>query len=1535
MKKYKSKKINFSLILCFILSFVFLFLNFLNIVNPVLADDSGGGVFCNSVYGGALRPGIQPRMLRNAELFPDLGNRTYTLEELFSSNLGMSEFYGENDGKLIFGKRDAGLSGQVSGDAQKRIERRGEEVSGCLTTPIKNLISTGLLSVTSNINGITSFLVTSLFDPQFPTTSDGTDSSLVKIVGGENNQGGIVGEIASTVYFPLLGLAAIATGGYLLYLGIFKRQFRDAFKKVIWVFFALLIGLAIAIRPTTMTKLPHTVTAGVVGCVVDAMNGGNCLDSRTGSQKSKMIDKVCASDSASASISQQAALNVNALSCGIWKSLTLNSWSRAQFGYNFDELYTKNPPAGAKTYDLGSSGASPDAFCVGTHSSSSISQLQMSSTPSEMSGEKVCNIAAAQLSIQSGMNPDENNDLRNSIAMVAANDPIMFNNWGYSLGGISSSLESLLGTMFALLSIIIVTIRGHMYSFLATISMAFAPLFALLAIHPGKGRKMFLGWLENMVGYILKYIFSAIMVLITIMLFSALLTNMKGGFSAVVASLVLSISMMSYQRQFVDFVSKTNFGGAKVANSLGDVMDSKLDGVASATKKASMLSSGTLLGEKVSAMKNGTKANYGGAMADMLKREAAKSKNPLLRNTAQQMRRADNKFNKDIREAEREAKEAQRFEQLMDKAKTGSDAVSNEVAQLGENLEVNEKLQAVVPDLMGMDYKEAKGVLEASRLTLGSVTPSKGTQKGQTTEGFSGAYESKGSGDAQVGQIIGQSLNAGARAQSGTAINITVLDDGTLDLSAGSPNENLGAGSLNETIMSAVTGNAKENINSTATLDAKENVNLTATSDGVMSPADIDKYIEKFGEEPKMAPLDANGKVLDGFYAMTPNGYKWQMGLDPNALAKKNFFSIDGKSMSLDKAKDSSTKEYAEYLKRYGQEPLRNPASLGAAMAGGTGGRFERTSQGYRFNNAIEGNPTSTKLVIDNLKYMDRMERYGLDANLARERAKGALTEADRERIKQTTARALAGNQTAMNLLDKNIMMSQFKDIYDSEFKNNPELSNKLDAMVLKASNGDAKAVNALNKIDSVNELKYPKDGNTLTHGDLANIESQKAQIVNDYTNNPEQFSKGSIGKYQIEVTEKTLNSLNSNNSKRIEMPDLNDLNSTSNVRVGAMPDLSSLNLKDNSTTSQDLLKDNLNRDSNYGSNRIEQPQRSNEQSRIESNQVWEKEAIQNNNRQRIEQANLNNNSNYGSNRIEQPQRNNEEQIANNSQNWERKAIENNDRQRIEQANSNNKSNYGSNRIEQPQRSNEQPRVENNQTWEREAIQNNDRQRIEQVDSNNNSNYGSNRIEQPQRNNEEQRANNSQNWEREAIQNNDRQRIEKANSNNTSRNNSNYGSDRIEQPQRDNEQPRIENNQTWERDAIQNNDRQRIEKANSNNTSRNDSNYGSNRVEQPQIDNTQQEVKNNQNWKKETNNENSKHSNNSDDRKLSYGSINSYFNRENLKNDNIDPELLDMSNNLKNMGLEDIVDNDSQSSISEQPRQIGDIDDMLDFDEEL
>jgi PASTA domain len=1224
MERYKSKKNNISFMLCFILSFVFLFLNFFPIMKPVLADESGGGIFCNSVYGGAIRPGVKPRILRNAEVLPELSNRTYTLEELYSSSLGLSEFYGENDGKLIFGKRDAGLSGQVSSDGQERIKNRGEDSGGCLTTPIRNLISSGILSMTSNINGMVSFLVTSLFDPYFPSTSDGGDSSLVKIIGGENEQGGIISSLASGIYYPLLGLAAIAAGVYLMRIGIFKRQFREVIEKLVWVFFALLFGVIVAIRPTTMTRLPHTLTATVIGCVVDAINGGNCANAQTGTDKSSMIDQVCVSDSASATPSQQAALNVNSLSCGIWKSLTLNSWSRAQFGYNFDELYTQNAPSGAKIYEV----SNPQDFCISTHSSMNIKTLQNQNGEISFSGDEICNIAAAQLSIQGGVNPDKDNSLRNSIAAVAAEDPVMFNSWGYSLGNISSSLESLLGTVFALLAIVMVTIRGHMYSFLATITMAFAPLFALMAIDPGKGRRLFLGWVENLIGYIVKYISSAIMVLVTIMLFSALLTNMIGGFSTVVASLVLSLSMMSYQRQFVDYVSRTSFGGERVAQSLGDVMDSKLDKGTQALSTGSKLTSGALLGEKLSSIKNGTKSDYKRAITDMANRQASRSGNDLVRNTAQQMRRANNKYDRDVRTADKERKDALRHKDTMDNLNNQSDKAMVGISQLGENVEANARLNVTVPDLIGINYEQASNILKNVGLKLGSVTPSEGSTKGQTTESFSGIYESKGSDTYDVGNIIGQSENPGAKVQRNTAINITVYDDGSLNLQSGMTPTNANKLSSQQSILDQANENDAKSSENKAIKDINgnkvdmfnNNVDLIGgkfkTKDGqsLQIPLDLSKhmsisedingneiikpltkeyakYIEKFGQAPQFAPVDTNGKVLDGYYAMTKDGYKWKDGEDPNAAIQNQFFSLDGKSMSLNRAKKTDTKEYEQYLKRFGQEPLREPANMGMITKGAVGG-YNRTSQGYKYNNSVEGNPTSTKLVIDNLKHISDMQRYGLDANLNREMLnKGGLTEADRDRIKQISDKAMNGDSSARNELDKNLFESQLKEVYQKEFANNPLLTQQLSNIIKNAGNGNKDAINALNQIDSVNESKFPKDGEKLTQGQLADIENQKAQVISDYNENPSQFSKENIGTYTINVKQETVNNVSGNVRLETEnkMPNLDTLPSSN--RLNQSNNTSYDNNQHISNNSQNL--------SSYNDLKLEDKNKENDKSRI------------------------------------------------------------------------------------------------------------------------------------------------------------------------------------------------------------------------------------------------------------------------------------------------------------------------------------------------
>ena len=504
----KKNKISIKFITVFLLSFVFLF----NSIKPITYSANAEGVFCPNVYGGGLTPGsITGRVLEGAELLPDSRSRTYTFQELFGTSLNLSRFNGETEGNWFFAYKDAGLAESVSDErAKERITARGEDYSACITAPMSNVSTDLVIGLTSGVNSFVSLLITSLFDPGFPqasqtavSTEEQAQNALVEIVGGKNNEGGIIKELANSIYYPLLGITLAIAAMYLIYQGLIKRQFRMTFQSIGWILGAILIGVLIAEKPTLVAKAPQTATSTFVGCILDGLTGGNCLTGQGTGEPSAFISDICISQG-SGGAKASASFKTNSLSCGIWKAFSLNSWTNSQFGYNFDELYTQGAPDGNTSYDLSTSGVDPGAFCIRTGSSNSINEIRKSRNPEFNMGQNICNIAGAQLAVQSGMiQGDQAMNIRKNLAIVAAHDPVMFSKWGLSRGTFTYSLEAAIGTFFALFAILSIAVRGHMYSFLATITIAFGPLFALFAIHPGKGRKLFLGWLENIIGYIL------------------------------------------------------------------------------------------------------------------------------------------------------------------------------------------------------------------------------------------------------------------------------------------------------------------------------------------------------------------------------------------------------------------------------------------------------------------------------------------------------------------------------------------------------------------------------------------------------------------------------------------------------------------------------------------------------------------------------------------------------------------------------------------------------------------------------------------------------------------------------------------------------------------------------------------------------------------------------------------------------------------------------------------------------------------------
>lgn len=715
-------KVTFCLLLAVFMVFSsFSVLFSVNSAEETEEDESKLGIFCGGVY----HPGFfRNSFMTGNTILPELGNRNYTFEEMFGESLKFSVFQGEREAATLLKARDAGLGEVVEGPAKDRLVERGNQTwSVCVSGPIFAGLASGIISISSAIASLTNSLITSLFD-----TESAMMSSVITIVGGESNSdGGVIRTLSTGIYYPFMILAVVVAATYVGYKGIVQRKFRETIQALLWILVALVLGVLIAERPALIAQAPQQLTSVATGCIMDGFNGRNCLDgsSTVGtSDSSTFTSDICLSVSSQASASQRAVFNMNGLSCGIWRGLVLNTWSKAQFGYTFDELYTSNPPAGKEVYNL-PDGVSPDDFCVGVYSSQSPNSLKKSwnnrvGAFTSEEGRKVCNVAAYHLAVTSGMLGLTENDkieMANKVAIVALNDDAMFDSWGRLLGTISQSVVSVIGSLFTLLAIFSITLKAHVYLFLSTVGLAFGPVFALFALHPGRGKKLFLGWVESIIGYILKFIAAVAIIMVTVMLFSAVLSEIS-GVSALFVCIILSAAMKTYQSQFVSIIGKVELGGQKIANDIDEKIFNKASEAKSKVTSVGSAAAGTLVGAKLAASLNGVNTGdtirerasyYGDALKQSAVRGMNRSGNKLVKSSSREFLRQDNRIDSIKREELRASREYEDIAAKQEGNMDAQDAMTNALDNMSENVE------ALIDDKFSSEQEPQKSSKESSK----------------------------------------------------------------------------------------------------------------------------------------------------------------------------------------------------------------------------------------------------------------------------------------------------------------------------------------------------------------------------------------------------------------------------------------------------------------------------------------------------------------------------------------------------------------------------------------------------------------------------------------------------------------------------------------------------------------------------------------------------------------------------------------------------------------------------------------------------
>ena len=608
----------------------------------------------------------------------DATNRKWTLDEAYGAGLSYPIYTGEG-GESTF------LVTEAAKDRGKGVGNWDESLSKLKTVRTAHnctlgwlgviLLGDGLMMIDraaiSLVNGLTTIVFdSSVVCKDASAKNQGNCVNLLGIIGGTNNSvnadgtmgsgTGIIGKLTNGVYLPLITLVVLGAAAYVVWLGIVKRKLREALGAFVWVFLSAIIGLTFLYKPTILSRAPMALSNNISACIIGGYAGHSCLDGSgsttidTTSDMNNSDKVVCLSKANTSSADQEMSLIMNTMTCRIWKAFVLEPYSEGNFGRNFEEMDVANPDT-KKAIEKAK--LKPEDFCVAMTSSKSVNQ-QGSVLEMDSAADKICNVAAYQMFLQtkakdtSGDGTTYNDTTKGAsevnkdwykVALYAAADDGVWSHW--TPGESEAMHKAFLGFMSFICivagTIVIAAIAAFAFIYYLTslFLMAFAPLFFLLGIHPGRGKAILIGWGETVLENVFKYIASAMFLVVTVALYDAVLSNLKNLGLTFLFVILLSIALFYYRKEIVNLIGKVNMGGKRLSNKVEEKIAPRL-------KRATYATAGGAVG---AAWTNGLSAsNFMHGAKQGMKRDLMRDRKSFIGATLGERERMINDNKRDL-----------------------------------------------------------------------------------------------------------------------------------------------------------------------------------------------------------------------------------------------------------------------------------------------------------------------------------------------------------------------------------------------------------------------------------------------------------------------------------------------------------------------------------------------------------------------------------------------------------------------------------------------------------------------------------------------------------------------------------------------------------------------------------------------------------------------------------------------------------------------------------------------------------------------
>lgn len=171
----------------------------------------------------------------------------------------------------------------------------------------------------------------------------------------------------------------------------------------------------------------------------------------------------------------------------------------------------------------------------------------------------------------------------------------------------SVALTNFIGIVIGIIPVAFLSVTLIFQQVMFLILLVFAPIMFLAGIHPGLGRRMFLGWVEMVAGTALKRLISYAAIAVLLAVIGAVTASAAEGgfFTQVFLVAAAGIGVLAYRKRIINQYGNVNFGGGgnmgsgegkQMLRNLGGMATGSLKGMAAANDEGKSKVGGAVKG---------------------------------------------------------------------------------------------------------------------------------------------------------------------------------------------------------------------------------------------------------------------------------------------------------------------------------------------------------------------------------------------------------------------------------------------------------------------------------------------------------------------------------------------------------------------------------------------------------------------------------------------------------------------------------------------------------------------------------------------------------------------------------------------------------------------------------------------------------------------------------------------------------------------------------------------------------------------------